>query len=102
MGARGRNFTNDLIRRYGYEREARLIQDLYLAGRRTEAAAAVPGALVRDTALVGPLEYVERRLAAYAAAGVTTLLAAPLAPTPDGRLAAMSSLRALTERTPIH
>jgi F420-dependent oxidoreductase-like protein len=98
MGARGRNFSNDLIRRYGYEREARLIQDLYLGGRRTEAAAAVPSALVRDTALVGPLEYVERRLAAYAAAGVTTLLAAPLAPTPDERVAALRTLRALTER----
>lgn len=99
MGARGRNFTNDLIRRYGYEREARLIQDLYLGGRRAEAAAAVPSALVHDTALAGPLEYVERRLAAYAAAGVTTLLAAPLAPTPDGRVAALRTLRSLTERT---
>ena len=99
MGARGRNFSNDLIRRYGYEREARLIQDLYLSGRRAEAAAAVPGELLRDTALVGPLEYVESRLAAYAAAGVTTLLAAPLAAAPETRLADLRTLRSLTEKT---
>jgi hypothetical protein len=98
MGARGRNFSNDLIRRYGYEREARLIQDLYLGGRRAEAAAAVPAELLRDTALVGPLEYVESRLAAYAAAGVTTLLAAPLAAAPETRLADLRNLRSLTEK----
>ena len=43
MGARGRNFYNDLARRYGYEAEAETIQDLYLSGRKDEAAAAVPG-----------------------------------------------------------
>jgi hypothetical protein len=79
MGARAKNFPNELVRRYGYEREAALIQDLYLSGRKAEAVAAVPGDLVRDTALVGPLGYVKERLAAFAAAGVTTLLLAPLA-----------------------
>ena len=98
MGARGRNFSNDLVRRYGYDREARLIQDLYLGGRRAEAAAAVPAELVRDTALVGTLGYLERRLAAYASAGVTTILAAPLAPTPAERLASLAVLRSLTRQ----
>ena len=97
MGARGRNFSNDLVRRYGYEREARDIQDLYLGGRRAEATAAVPDALVRDTSLVGTLDHIERRLAAYASAGVTTLLAAPLAATPGDRLAALGVLRSLTK-----
>ena len=101
MGARGRNFSNDLVRRYGYEHEARLIQDLYLGGRRAEAAAAVPSALIRDTALVGPLDHIERRLAAYASAGVTTLLAAPLASSADERLAALGTLRALTARVAV-
>jgi F420-dependent oxidoreductase-like protein len=96
MGARDRNFSNALVRRYGYEREAALIQDLYLGGRRVEAAAAVPSELVRDTSLVGPLEHIERRLADYAAAGVTTLLAAPLAETAEERVAALATLRRLT------
>jgi F420-dependent oxidoreductase-like protein len=97
MGARGRNFSNDLVRRYGYEREAKLIQDLYLGGRKAEAAGAVPDDLVRDTALVGPAGYVKERLAAFAAAGITTLLVAPLAPTHAERVQAVGELRGLVE-----
>jgi F420-dependent oxidoreductase-like protein len=97
MGARGRNFSNDLVRRYGYEREATLIQDLYLDGRKAEATAAVPDDLVRDTALVGPIGYVKERLAAYASAGVTTLLVSPLAGTREARLDAVSRLRDILE-----
>ena len=47
MGARGKNFYNDLAVRYGYEAEAKTIQDLYLDGKKDEAAAAVPDELVR-------------------------------------------------------
>jgi len=74
MGARGRNFYNDLVGRYGYEAEARRIQDLYLAGQRDEAVAAVPDALVDEVALCGPRERIRDRLAAWQAAGVTTLI----------------------------
>jgi F420-dependent oxidoreductase-like protein len=74
MGARGRNFYADLAGRYGYEAQALRIQDLYLAGRRAEAAAAVPDALVDEVALCGPRERIRDRLAAWKAAGVTTLL----------------------------
>jgi F420-dependent oxidoreductase-like protein len=95
MGARERNFSNDLVRRYGYQREAALIQDLYLGGRKAEAAAAVPDQLIRDTALVGPLGYVKERLAVLAAAGVTTLLVTPLAPTHADRVRALATLRTL-------
>jgi hypothetical protein len=95
MGARERNFSNALVRRYGYEKEAALIQDLFLSGRRAEAVAAVPDDLVRGTALVGPAGYVKDRLAAYEAAGVTTLLVSPLAPTRAERLAAVTRLREL-------
>ncbi|GAA1035995.1 LLM class F420-dependent oxidoreductase [Virgisporangium ochraceum] len=95
MGARERNFSNELVRRYGYEREAALIQDHFLSGRRAEAMAAVPDDLVRSTALVGPAAYVKDRLAAYAAAGVTTYLVSPLAPTREARLAAVRQLRDL-------
>jgi F420-dependent oxidoreductase-like protein len=74
MGARGRNFYNSLVARYGYEREAAAIQDLYLDGKKREAAAAVPDALVDEVALVGPRERIADRLAAWRESGVTTLL----------------------------
>ena len=77
MGARNRNFYNDLVRCYGFEEEAEAIQDLYLDGRRQEAAAAVPAELVEKTTLVGPAGYVRERLDAYREAGVTVLLAQP-------------------------
>jgi F420-dependent oxidoreductase-like protein len=74
MGAAGRNFYNDLACRYGYEGDARRIQALYLAGKKDEAIAAVPDALVDEVALCGPRERIRDRLAAYQAAGVTTLI----------------------------
>ena len=54
MGARGRNFYNDLVRRYGYEAEAKAIQDAYLDGRKAEAEALVPAELIERTSLIGP------------------------------------------------
>lgn len=73
MGARRRNFYNELARRYGYEEAASRIQDLYLAGRKREAEAAVPDALVDEIGLFGPRERIRERLAAHREAGVTTL-----------------------------
>lgn len=78
MGARGRNFYHNLATRYGYGEVANTIQDLYLAGKKTEAIAAVPDELVRSVSLVGPRGYVKERLAAFAEAGATTLLLQPL------------------------
>jgi alkanesulfonate monooxygenase SsuD/methylene tetrahydromethanopterin reductase-like flavin-dependent oxidoreductase (luciferase family) len=78
MGARGKNFYHNLATRYGFGEVADQIQDLYLAGKKTEAIAAVPDELVRSTSLVGPRGFVKERLAAYAEAGVTTLLVHPL------------------------
>jgi F420-dependent oxidoreductase-like protein len=74
MGARGKNFYNELARRYGYEDAARTVQDLYLAGRKAEAEAAIPDALVDEVALCGPRERIRERLAAHRQAGVTTLM----------------------------
>jgi F420-dependent oxidoreductase-like protein len=74
MGARGRNFYNDLFARYGYEGEAKEIQDLYLDGKQREAAAKVPDAFVDDVALVGSRERIADRLAAWRESGATTLL----------------------------
>jgi F420-dependent oxidoreductase-like protein len=74
MGARGKNFYNDLFTRYGYEEEAREIQDLFLDGHQRDAAAKVPDAFVDEVALVGPVERIRDRLAAWRESGATTLL----------------------------
>jgi F420-dependent oxidoreductase-like protein len=95
MGARGRNFYNDLACRFGYEKEAAAIQDAYLAGRKEEAAALVPADLVEKTALIGPDGYVAERLAAFREAGVSTLNVTPLAPTHAARVADIERVRAL-------
>src|SRR5512146_2714758 len=75
MGAKGRNFYNDLFVRYGFEREAAEIQELYLGGRQREAIAAVPDAFVVRVSLVGPKERIAERLDAFREAGATTILA---------------------------
>ena len=69
MGARGKNFYYDLACRFGYEDEAKRIQDAYLSGRKDEAAALVPAELVEKTSLIGPHGYVKERLAAFREAG---------------------------------
>ena len=74
MGARGRNFYNDIARRYGYEEAAQRIQDAYLAGRKDEAIAAVPDALVDEIALCGPRERLREHLAEWKTSGATTLM----------------------------
>lgn len=95
MGARGKNFSNDVARRYGYGEAAALIQDLYLSGRKAEAAAAVPDDLVRDTSLVGPKSYVAERIAAFAEAGVTTLQVTSLGREHPERVRAIETLRGI-------
>jgi F420-dependent oxidoreductase-like protein len=74
MGARRSNFYNALACRYGYEREASEVQELYLEGKKREAAAAVPDALVDEIALVGPRKRIAERLGAWRECGVTTLI----------------------------
>jgi F420-dependent oxidoreductase-like protein len=74
MGAKGRNFYNALVRRYGWEEEAERIQELYLSGKQREAIAAVPDELVDAVSLVGPKERIAERLAAWRETPVTTLI----------------------------
>jgi F420-dependent oxidoreductase-like protein len=81
MGAKGRNFYNDLARRYGFEEEAERIQDLYLAGKKMEATMSVPDELVDEVCLVGPADAVSDRLAAWKESGVGTLIIASSDPT---------------------
>ena len=92
MGAQGKNFYNDIVTRYGFEAEAADIQRLYLEGRRAEAVAAVPDELVRGVTLIGDPDELRRRIAEFEASGVTTLLLAPIADTPEERLQDVLSL----------
>ncbi|GAA4664080.1 LLM class F420-dependent oxidoreductase [Gordonia humi] len=92
MGARGKNFYNSLVQRYGYVEEAALIQDLYLDGRKEEAAAAVPDELVRAMSLIGPRSYVAERVEAFRGADVGVILASPSAPTHAQRVEDMRIL----------
>ena len=95
MGARGKNFYNDLAVRYGFEAEAKAVQDLYLDGKKDEAAAALPEELVRAVSLIGPEGYVAERIAAFAEAGVTTLALQPLADDREGRRRTVETMRRL-------
>jgi F420-dependent oxidoreductase-like protein len=82
MGAKGKNFYNDLVCRYGFEKEAEAIQDLYLDGKKDEAAAMVPDELLELTTLCGSEGYVKDRIAAFKDSGTTVLNITPIGPDP--------------------
>ena len=94
MGARGKNFYNDLMCQYGYEKEAKEIQDLYLGGNKRDAEALVPADLLELGNLVGPASYVRERIAAFAEAGVTNLQVMPASDDPA------ATIRQLKEMVP--
>jgi len=85
MGSKDKNFYNALVRRYGFEDAADEVQDLYLSGKKEEAAAALPADLIDQTSLCGPKEQVAERLEVYRNAGVGTLICSPMAFDPDER-----------------
>ena len=78
MGSREKNFYNQLACRYGYEKEAKEIQDLYLDGKKNEAAALVPKEFLELTNLVGPEGFVKERIQAFKESGVTILNVVPV------------------------
>ena len=94
MGSRQQNFYNQLVQRYGFEDAARNVQDLYLDGKKDEAAAALPDELIDLVTLCGPKDHVRERLAAFRDAGVGTLMITTMAFTPEGRI---EQLRAVAE-----
>jgi F420-dependent oxidoreductase-like protein len=96
MGARGKNFYNDIMSAYGWEGEAKTIQDLYLDGKKEEAAAAIPREYLAAGSLVGPLGYVKERLAAYKEAGVTHLQMGLVGPT-EAKIKTVETLRTLVD-----
>jgi F420-dependent oxidoreductase-like protein len=85
MGSRKQNFYNSLVQRYGFEDAAREVQDLYLEGKKDEAAAALPGELIDKVSLAGPPERIKERLELYREAGVGTLMLTPMSWTAEGR-----------------
>ena len=82
MGAKGKNFYNTLFQRYGYEELAEKIQDLYLDGKKDEAAALVPDEFLASTNLVGTEGFIKERLQAFDEAGVTALTLNPVGEDP--------------------
>ena len=80
MGARDKNFYNTICKKYGYEKEAIEIQDLYLSGKKEEAAAAVPGEMLANSNLVGSKSFIKERIASFKEAGVTMLSINPVGP----------------------
>ena len=87
MGARGKNFYNELACQYGYEKEAKEIQDLYLDGHKRDAEAKVPLEWLEAGNLVGPASYVKERIAAFREAGVTSLQVSPASDDPAATIA---------------
>jgi F420-dependent oxidoreductase-like protein len=98
MGAKGKNFYNDLACRYGFEAEARRVQDLFLGGDKKAAARALPEVLVEGVSLVGTRNEVRERVAAFAEAGATTLNAMPLAEEHGQQLRDVETLKELCFR----
>jgi F420-dependent oxidoreductase-like protein len=94
MGSRQQNFYNNLVQRYGFESAAAEIQDLYLEGKKEEAAQAIPDELIDMVSLCGPRDVVHDRLAAYRDAGVGTLMITPMAWSAEDRIV---QLRAIAE-----
>ena len=94
MGSRKQNFYNQLVQRYGFAAAAAEIQDLYLDGKKDEAAAAIPAELIDMVSLCGPRDVVRDRLAAFRDAGVGTLTVSPMAFTAEDRI---TQLRAVAE-----
>jgi F420-dependent oxidoreductase-like protein len=97
MGSRDKNFYNTLVQRYGFEDAAKQVQDLYLEGKKDEAAAALPDELIDLVSLVGPADRVRERLRAYADAGVGTLGVSPMAWTRDERIRQLRLVAELAE-----
>lgn len=92
MGAKGKNFYNDVAKSYGYEEEAEKIQDLYLSGKKKEAEALIPTDWLEAANLVGPASYVKERIAAFEEAGVTHLNITPVSEDPTATMAQLKEM----------
>ena len=98
MGSREQNFYNRLVSTYGFEREAEQVQELYLAGKKTEAMFALPDELIDLVSIVGPPDRVKAKLRDFREAGVDTLIVWPVIPDHQERLRQLTLLAQLNER----
>ncbi len=97
MGARSKNFYNDTFSKYGYEKDAKIIQELYLAGKKDAAEAAIPQSYIDATSLVGPKGFVRDRLAALKESGVNALNVSFVGKTLKDRVGYCDALRNLVD-----
>jgi hypothetical protein len=97
MGARQKNFYNDIFAKSGYAAEAKTIQDLYLSGDKKGAEAAIPDEYLAKASLIGPEGFVRDRLAALKEAGVTSLNVGFLGQTKDERIRSCDQLRNIVD-----
>lgn len=98
MGAKEKNFYNQIFRKYGYEEEAETIQDLYLSGRKSEAEAAIPQSYLDATSLVGSESFIKDRLQVYKESGVTSLNVSFLGTTSEERVKNCDALKNIIEK----
>ena len=97
MGSREQNFYNRLVSSYGFEDAARKVQDLYLAGQKTEAMFALPDELIDLVAIVGPRDRVKAKLRDFRDAGVDTLIVWPVMPDQEERIRQLTMLAELNQ-----
>jgi hypothetical protein len=97
MGARQKNFYNDIFSRSGYAQEAKLIQDLYLSGDKKGAEAAIPESYLANNSLIGPEGFVRDRLQALSESGVTALNVGFMGRTSQERIRSCEQLRKLVD-----
>ena len=98
MGAKDKNFYNQIFRKYGFEEEAEKIQELYLSGHKSEAEAAIPQQYLDATSLIGPEGFIRDRIAAFKEAGVTVLSASFMGTTTEERVRHCDALRNIIEK----
>jgi F420-dependent oxidoreductase-like protein len=101
MGSRDTNFYARLVASFGFEEEARRVQDLYLEGHRDEAAAALPDALIDGVSLIGPRDVVRERLAHFREAGVDTLILSAVTFEPQQRMEQLRLVAELAEQAAV-
>jgi len=97
MGSREQNFYNRLVSSYGFEREAKQVQDLYLEGRRSEAMEALPDEMIDLVSIVGPRAKAKEKIRAFADAGVDTLVVAGIAIDTEARIEQMRLVAELAQ-----
>ena len=99
MGAKDKNFYNQIFRKYGYEDEAETIQQLYLSGQKSQAEAAIPQSYLDATSLVGPEGFIRDQIQAYREAGVTNLHVSFMGTTTQERVQHCDALKNIIEKS---